>query len=194
MRLVLASRSPQREAILRRLGLSFRVVVSRYAEGGDGDDGPERLALANACGKAREVAGRARLEDGELVLGVDTVVALGGRTYGKPRGAAEAGEFLAALGGRTHHVHSGLCLLDGGREATAAARTAVTFRPLTTETIGAYLAAGEWRQRAGAYAIQGLGSSLVTAIEGDYWNVVGLPVAALIGLLEGFGTPPLTWL
>jgi nucleoside triphosphate pyrophosphatase len=118
------------------------------------------------------------------VLGVDTIVALGRRVYGKPADEAEARATLEALAGRTHEVLSGLCAIGpDGRPRTAAARTGVTFRAFDAALVDWYLASGEWRERAGGYAIQGRGAALVTAIEGDYFNVVGLPVAALMDLL-----------
>ena len=136
---------------------------------------PEQLAMQNAYRKARTVAGC------ELpVLGVDTVVCLGERIYGKPRDAGEARMTLSALSGRRHTVISGICLLEAGRASSAAARTVVEFRALDGALIDWYLASGEWRERAGAYAIQGLGSALVASIDGDYTNVVGLPVPALL--------------
>ena len=194
--LVLASRSPQRSAILSQLGLPFRVVPSRHDETVVAGD-PVATVVENARGKAGEVAGRAAggRPPGHLVLGVDTVVVLGDRVLGKAASGAQAASYLEALSGRTHEVHSGLCLLGPeGREVAAHARTAVTFRPLAAAAVAAYVASGEWRERAGAYAIQGLGSALVTAIDGDYWNVVGLPVPELLDALQTFGLPPFSWL
>src|SRR4029450_8734953 len=134
----------------------------------------------HARGKARSVAG----EVGDRpVLGVDTVVFLGGRVFGKPRDSADAEWMLEALAGRTHHVVSGLCLLTPAWEELHADTTSVTFRPLTARDIATYLAAAEGKERAGAYAIQGLGPSLVQRLHGDYLNVVGLPAALLTRLL-----------
>ncbi len=119
------------------------------------------------------------------MLGVDTVVALGGTVYGKPPDAASARETLALLNGRTHRVLSGVCVVDRGGERvrTAAAVTQVTFRRLDDETLSWYLGTGEWEDRAGGYAIQGAGAALVAGIDGDYLNVVGLPVPTLLDLL-----------
>ncbi len=122
---------------------------------------------------------------GETVLGVDTVVALDGRIYGKPASSEDAGRTLGALAGRAHVVVSGVCLVDRGVERTAVARTTVRFRPLDEAMIHWYVAGDEWRGRAGGYAIQGRGAALVESIEGDYFNVVGLPVAALLELAPG---------
>jgi septum formation protein len=140
---------------------------------------PGEVAIENAYRKASAVAAA---EPEATVLGVDTVVALGGRIYGKPRDRDHARESLQALAGRRHAVIGGLCLIEGGRVRTLAASTLVTVRPLDAAAIEGYLDIGEWRDRAGAYAIQGRGALLVSSIEGDYLNVVGLPVAALAEL------------
>lgn len=122
---------------------------------------------------------------GAPVLGVDTVVVLDGAIYGKPAGEAEARGTLERLSGRTHEVVSGIAVVEGGEARTASATTKVRFRDLDPAVLDWYLATGEWRERAGGYAIQGRGSALVAGIEGDYLNVVGLPVPALLGLLPG---------
>ena len=172
--LTLASASPQRRAILEQLGVPFRVEVPGVEELTRGE--PTELVVENALRKARSVAAD------ELVLGVDTAVALDGALFGKPRTRAQAESFLERLSGRRHEVHSGIALRRGGEERTASATTAVRFRALDSRTIGWYLATGEWRERAGGYAIQGKGAALVEAIEGDFWNVVGLPVPELLRL------------
>jgi septum formation protein len=193
LKLVLASRSPQRDALLRQLGVPFRVVVSEHDEDlHDGD--PVRTVEHNARGKAGEVLARVRLHAGELVLGVDTVVVVDGRVLGKAGGEREAAEYLRLLAGRRHEVYSGLHLCDREHGVTAHAVTGVTFRPLGDDDLARYVASGEWRERAGAYAIQGVGSALVAAVDGDYFNVVGLPVAALVTALAAFGAAPFSWL
>jgi septum formation protein len=121
---------------------------------------------------------------GEVTLGVDTTVVLDGRVYGKAANGDEARRMLHELSGRTHAVVSGLCLLGLGEELVGHERTDVTFRLPAAELLEAYVGSGEWEGRAGAYAIQGLGGRLVERIEGDYLNVVGLPGALLISLLE----------
>ena len=178
--LLLASTSPQRRAILEQLGLPFDVVAPRYEEHDPPDADPVALVREHAEGKARSAADEA---GDRPVLGVDTTVVCAGRVYGKATGPEEAAEMLAALGGSTHEVVSGLCLLTPAWEELHHDVTAVTFRPLTARDIASYVASGEWRGRAGAYAIQGLGAALVERIEGDYLNVVGLPAALLIRLL-----------
>jgi septum formation protein len=138
------------------------------------------VALENAFRKASAVE---RAEH-ETVLGVDTVVALGTLLYGKPVDEAEARAILEALAGRRHEVVSGVCVIGpDGRPRTAASRTGVRFRAFDPALLDWYLASGEWRDRAGGYAIQGRGAALVAAVEGDYFNVVGLPVTTLLDLL-----------
>ena len=176
----LASTSPQRRAILEQLRIPFEVVAPRYREEDPEDADPIALVRAHAEGKARSVAEDA----GERpVLGVDTTVVLDGRIYGKPADAGAAEAMLDALGGRTHEVVSGLCLLTPGWVEVGHEVTRVTFRQLTPADLGVYVASREWEGRAGAYAIQALGAALVERIDGDYLNVVGLPAALLIRLL-----------
>jgi septum formation protein len=177
MTLVLASRSPQRRAILEQLGIPY---VARPVDVVEEDAGPpEAVAAENALRKA--VAAGA--QEGEIVLGVDTLVATELAIWGKPPNAAAAAETLRHLAGRTHVVISGVVLLRAGGDVQAAtASTRVTFRPLDDELIDWYVSAGEWEGRAGGYAIQGRGAVLVERIDGDYLNVVGLPLATLVDL------------
>jgi septum formation protein len=175
--LVLASRSPQRRSILEALGVVFEVRVPLFEECESGD--AEQVARHNALGKALAV----RRSTAEAVLGVDTVVSLAGSLYGKPSSEAMARDTLAALSGRTHTVVSAIALVGLDEEPrVATAATAVTFRALEAHTIEWYLATEEWRDRAGGYAIQGAGCALIASIAGDWTNVVGLPVAALLAL------------
>jgi septum formation protein len=178
--LVLASRSPQRRAILRQLGVAF---VERPVDVVEEDEGvPEAVAGENALRKA--VAGRAA--EGEIVLGVDTLVATELEIWGKPPSADAARETLRHLAGRTHTVYSGVALVRAdGAVQVATAATEVTFRAVGDEVIDWYVRSGEWEGRAGGYAIQGRGGALVERIAGDYLNVVGLPVATLLGLWPG---------
>ena len=178
--LLLASTSPQRRAILQQLGIPFEVVSPRYVE----QDPPEADAVELVRGHAREKARSVTAEAGDRpVLGVDTAVVLQGRIYGKPEGPAEAERMLEQLSGTTHVVVSGLCLVTPGWEVVEDEATRVAFRELTPRDLGAYVASGEWEGRAGGYAIQGGGAALVSRIEGDYLNVVGLPAALLVRLL-----------
>jgi septum formation protein len=179
-RLVLASRSPQRRAILESLGVPFEVRPAAVVEEHAG--APVAVASENALRKA--VAGKAGPD--EVVLGVDTLVAIGLEIWGKPADEAAARETLRTLAGRTHEVVSGVALVDESGEVRAAtATTRVTFRPMDEPTLDWYLASGEWEERAGGYAIQGRGGALVERIVGDYLNVVGLPVGTLLGLWPG---------
>lgn len=178
--LLLASTSPQRRAILEQLGLPFEVVPPRYEEHDPAGADPVELVREHARGKARSVAAGA---GDRPVLGVDTAVVLDGRTYGKPADLSDAERMLEALGGRTHAVVSGLCLVTPGWELAEHETTHVRFRALTARDLATYLALGEWEGRAGGYAIQGRGAGLVERIEGDYLNVVGLPAALLVRIL-----------
>jgi septum formation protein len=170
--LILASTSPRRREILEQLRIPFDVVVPQYEES-SGDP------VEHAIGKARSVGAF----DDRPVLGCDTEVICGERVFGKPENQADAEEMLDSLGGKTHEVVSGLALLTPAWEDVHREVTRVTFRPLDARDLAHYLASGEWEGRAGAYAIQGLGASLVERIEGDYLNVVGLPGALLVRLL-----------
>jgi septum formation protein len=180
--LLLASTSPQRKAILEQLHIPFDVVAPPYDEEWPQIADAVDLVREHARGKARSVADVA--ED-RPVLGVDTAVVLEGVIFGKPTDAADAEQMLDELSGKTHVVVSGLCLLTPGWEDVEHEATRVMFRELTPRELGAYVGAGEWEGRAGGYAIQGRGASLVRCIEGDYLNVVGLPAALLIRLLSG---------
>jgi septum formation protein len=178
--IVLASTSPQRRAILEQLQIPFEVVAPRYEEQDPPEADAVQLVREHAQGKARSVAGDAGAKP---VLGVDTAVVLAGRIFGKPADAGEAEQMLEALSGQTHAVVSGLCLATPGWEVVDADTTFVTFRRLTPRDLARYVAAGEWEGRAGGYAVQGFGASLVERIDGDYLNVVGLPAALLVRLL-----------
>lgn len=178
-RLILASTSPQRRAILEQLAIPFEIVPPDYVEDDPADADASELVRRHAEGKARSVH-----EEGRVTLGVDTTVVLDDRVYGKPADRDAAARMLFELAGRTHTVLSGLCLLGLEEDVLLHEVTAVTFRVLTHELVEGYLASGEWEGRAGAYAIQGLGGRLVERIEGDYLNVVGLPGALLVSLLE----------
>jgi septum formation protein len=185
--LILASRSPQRRAILERLGVPFTVRPADVAELDAGD--PSLVVVENALRKARAVFDP---DSAAVVLGVDTLVALDGAIYGKPADEVQARATLRSLNGATHTVFSGVALLSAETdppERTALVATEVVFRTLEDGLIDWYIATGEWRERAGGYAVQGAGAALVREVRGDYENVVGLPVATLLDLcpwlLEG---------
>jgi septum formation protein len=178
-RVVLASKSPQRSALLDALGLDFEVAEPAIEELTEGD--PRELVLENARWKAAAVAATAR--PGTLVIAGDTEVAIDGEVLGQPEDEAEARSHLERLSGSDHEVLGGLALLGGGKEPRSGVEAStVTFRDLGPSLLEAYLASGEWRGRAGSYAIQGLGSALVAAVLGDVSNVIGLPVALLLRL------------
>jgi septum formation protein len=178
--LVLASGSPQRRALLERLDVPFTIRVSNASELEQGED-PAAVAVENALRKARTAHRGGTVE---AVLGCDTIVVLDGLIYGKPDDASAARVTLAALGGRTHEVISGVALLlaqghAGVTERTAVARTRVTFREIDQALLDWYVATEEWRGRSGGYAIQGAGAALALAVDGEEENVVGLPLGTL---------------
>jgi septum formation protein len=173
--LILASGSPQRKAILEQLGVAFRVEAPEVEEIADGE--PRLVVIENARRKSRAVPG-----GGEPVLGADTAVVLGGEILGKPRDAAQARDFLTRLSGRWHEVMTGVAIRDRAEERSDVAVTRVRFRDLGRGELDWYLGSGEWAGRAGGYAIQGRGAALVEGIEGDYSNVVGLPIPVLLRL------------
>ena len=180
MSLTLASGSPQRAEILRKLGVEFEVVVSGVDELSGGD--PEVEVLENARLKARAVG-----RDG-MVIACDTDVVLDGKALGKPADAAEARSYLDRMSGREHTVMSGLVVLAEGEERSGLDRTTVAFKELGEAEKQRYVEFGEWRGRSGGYAIQTLGSTLVERVQGSVSNVVGLPVGLLIELApELFG-------
>jgi septum formation protein len=178
-RLVLASGSPQRRALLARVQAQFTVRVTDVSEIEQGESAG-RVAVENALRKARAARERGARE---TVLGCDTIVVLDGVIYGKPADEVAARATLSALGGRTHEVLSGLAALvcEGAsvQERTALARTRVTFRAIEGELLDWYVNTQEWRGRSGGYAIQGAGAALALAVEGEEENVVGLPLRAL---------------
>ncbi len=187
MRLILASTSPQRRAILTSLNVDFEVVPPTYDEVPIRGT-PEQVVMERALGKALSVAA---ITPARPVLGVDTEVVIDdGDVLGQPATADEAHAMLSVLSGREHRVISGIALI-GAQQQVASAVTIVRLRSLSDDEITAYVAEGEWQGRAGGYAIQELGAELVAAVEGDTSNVVGLPVVLLEDLLaaEGLSLP-----
>jgi len=186
-RLILASTSPRRYFLLREAGIPFDAAPPKdIAEDIRPDEPPEKLVARHAMAKARSVAGE---YPGRLVLGADTIVVVDGRVFGKPHDSLDAHRMLAALAGRDHVVYTGLALLDGarGRELAEVEATDVRLRPLTAEEIDIYIATGEPLDKAGGYAIQGKGAFLVEKVDGDYFNVVGLPLCRLGFMLAKLG-------
>lgn len=184
-RLVLASASPRRKALLAALGLDFDVLVSRAEETCEGT--PESMVVVNARAKRDEVA--ARLDVPAVVIAADTLVFLGEHALGKPADATEACAMLTTLSGKTHEVLTGLSLVDtaSGKSAEGFESTRVTFRPLSREEIERFVEAVNPVDRAGAYTVDGPGSLLVARYEGCYANVLGLPVVKLDLLLRTLG-------
>jgi len=184
MRLILASSSPRRRELLRNAGFDFDVQASNIIEMIQPGEPPEEFARRAAREKAVQVA--ASSPQGSLVLGADTVVVIDGKTLGKPSDLDDATRMLRLLSGRTHQVHTGICLVRAPDKIAALehATTLVTFRELDEEEIRDYLESGEPMGKAGAYAIQGLASRFVACISGCYFNVVGLPVALVYETLK----------
>lgn len=197
----LASKSPQRKALLESLGIDFEVVPPDYVEESTDDHLPAEQVERHSRGKAYSILSSVEpMPSGRPILGVDTMVVIHGQTVGKAEDEAEALSFLRQMSGRTHLVYSGLTLLWSGGgpgervEATSHSVTEVRFSHLTEQEMESYLATGEWRERAGAYAIQGRASAFVEEIRGDYTNVVGLPVPLMAAMLRERGQwPPESW-
>lgn len=188
MRLILASGSPRRRELLAQAGFSFEVVTSDADETGDESLGAEGAAKRNALAKAAAVAEKAGAD--ALVVGADTVVTLDGALYGKPESVAHARLMLGELSGRTHQVITGVALVSGDAFYSFAESTDVTFKELNAQQIDAYIATGDPMDKAGAYGIQSESCDLVDHIEGDYDNVVGLPVTRLARMLQKLGVEP----
>ncbi|HEV8322114.1 MAG TPA: Maf family protein [Myxococcota bacterium] len=194
----LASASPRRKELLESVGVQVHVMPAAVDEGLRADEGPEAYARRLADAKAEAVARRADAPPGALVLGADTVVVTGAmEVLGKPQDAADARRMLEALAGRTHMVLTAYSLWEAGgapglarlRE-TAVVRTDVEVRPMRPAEIDGYLATGEWRDKAGAYAVQGVYAAFVRALHGAWANVVGLPLCEVVEALARAGA---TW-
>ncbi len=186
MDIILASRSPRRRELLNQIGLrGFKVAASGADERVEGNPAPAELVEALSLRKARAVQEDADEED--LIIAADTVVVLDGAVLGKPADEREAFAMLSALSGNRHRVYTGITVLRGERCETCSEETIVEFRELEPDEISAYIATGEPMDKAGAYGIQGLGSLLVSRLEGDYFNVMGLPVFRLGRMLADFG-------
>ena len=183
MKLILASKSPRRQELIRNITEDFEVIVSPVdeilPEGIAPEEAPVYLAAIKAAAVARE-------HGDSLVVGADTVVILGSQVMGKPSDRDDAFRMLRELSGKTHEVVTGCCLVKGGRQRSFSCKTMVEFYPLADSEIEGYIATGEPFDKAGAYGIQGKGMLLVKGIEGDFFNVMGLPVSLLKRELEAF--------
>ena len=189
MRVILASKSPRRREILEMLGVQFEIISADADESSDISD-PTALVTELSLRKGRAVRERLIAEgkwnDDTLIIASDTVVATGNTILGKPSDPADATRMLRMLAGSTHHVVSGVALLCGTREAADFDKTAVHFAPMSEADIAWYVKIGEPLDKAGAYAVQGLASLFIKGLEGDYFNVVGLPVYRLNLLAKQF--------
>lgn len=185
--IILASASPRRSELLKNMGLDFRVVVSNADESeADVSVPPEIYVQELALLKAAATAGQVLKNKNAVVIAADTIVEYDGKILGKPSDEDEARAMLRMLSGRTHRVYTGFCVLRLKDAFTVCKNvcTKVTFKELSDDKIDRYVRSGEPMDKAGAYGIQGLGAMLVDKIEGDYFNVVGLPVSALADVLE----------
>ena len=186
MKIILASQSPRRKELLERMGIrDFETISPNVDESAFHGLPPEELVRRLSAEKAAAVAGKAG-EDA-IVIAADTVVALEGAVLGKPADELDAFKMLSALSGVRHQVYTGVTVCRGGEKQTAHEVTDVTFRELSEREIEDYIATGEPMDKAGAYGIQGYGALLIQGISGDYYNVMGLPVCRLSGMLARFG-------
>ncbi|SHH76650.1 septum formation protein [Sporobacter termitidis DSM 10068] len=185
MEIVLASASPRRRALLEMLGVrGFKIIPAETGEEAP-DAGPADAVCHIALMKARKVS--EECPAGALVIAADTLVYLDGEALGKPKSADEAGAMLRRLSGRDHTVYTGVALVKDGREMTFAESTGVFFRPMSDEEIAAYVKTGEPMDKAGAYGAQGRGAVFIERIDGDFFNVMGLPLCRLVTMLRRFG-------
>ena len=184
MEIILASGSPRRRELLNTLGLSFTVCPAKGEETAPEGAGPAEIVKALSRAKAGVVA---RQFAGELIIAADTIVYLDGRVLGKPKDEADARAMLSALSGRSHEVYTGVTVMLGEDTLCEAECTKVFFRELSAEEIDAYVASGDPMDKAGAYGIQGRAALMVEKIEGDYFNVMGLPLCRLGKMLKTIG-------
>lgn len=184
MKIVLASKSPRRKELLGLLDLDFEIITADIDETMDPSlpvtDEVARISLQKAAAVAKS------LDSDTVIISADTIVELGGRLMGKPKDEHDAANMLRDLSGKSHNVHTAVTVLQGGTHETRVVTTAVTFRDITKEEIAAYIKTMEPMDKAGAYGIQGRASKFVSKINGDYFNVVGLPVCELGLILKQF--------
>ena len=186
MSIILASASPRRRELMHMLGISdIKIIPAVGEEKADRGLSPDELVKALAAHKAKEVAAKCAPED--IVIAADTIVWYDHRVYGKPHSEAEAAAMLRALSGNTHEVYTGVAVLRGETMLNEAERSAVHFRPLSDAEIDAYIRTGEPMDKAGAYGAQGKAALFVEGIEGDFFNVMGLPLCRLGRMLSKLG-------
>ena len=184
--IVLASGSPRRRQLLEMLRIPFRVIPPDVDEHVLPGEGPDHYVMRLSRAKAEAVVVRA---PGDVILAADTTVVLDGAIFEKPTSPANAVEMLSRLQGRTHEVMTAVAVARNGDVAQALDVSRVTFRPADRATLEAYVATGEPMDKAGAYAIQGLGAPLIERVEGDFFGVMGLPLRLALDLLAKFGRP-----
>jgi septum formation protein len=185
MSFILASASPRRRELISLLGIADLKIIKSAAEASFSGSVPEDIVRSVALSKAQSVAPMCSRQD--IILAADTLVFLDGQQLGKPRDEQQAFDMLRALSGRTHTVSTGMAIITDSVTRTCAETTSVTFRHLTDREITDYIATGEPMDKAGAYGIQGRGALFITGIQGDYYNVVGLPVCRLGMMLREMG-------
>ncbi len=185
MKLILASRSPRRSELLARLGLDFQIEAADIDETMD----PAKPVFDEVARTSRKKAEAVQATPNDVVIAADTVVVLDGRTLGKPGDEAGAVRMLHLLSGRSHEVMTGLTVRKGDEFQSATTVTGVHFRRLSEQEIEAYVKTGEPLDKAGAYGIQGLASIFVDRLEGDYYNIMGLPLCPLAAMLRKAGIP-----
>lgn len=185
MAIILASKSPRRSELLARMGVEFTVKTSKIDEKMDPFANPADEVARVSLAKAQTVRGTCHPDD--IIIGADTIVVCDGLTMGKPRSESEAFSMLRRLSGRDHQVLTGLTVLGGDRTENLTVATTLRFRALSDAEIRNYIATGEPMDKAGAYGIQGLAAMFVVGLDGDYYNVMGLPVCTLTILLRRFG-------
>lgn len=181
--IILASGSPRRKELLTLAGIEFTVKTADTDESVPTSFSPEQTVKTLAQRKAKAVA---ELNSDSIVIGADTVVAVDGKILGKPKDSEEAFSMLSSLSGRSHFVYTGVCIIDGEKEICFCEKTEVTFYELTDDEINAYILTGDCYDKAGGYGIQSKGCTLVRKLNGDYFNVVGLPIAETVRQLKNF--------
>lgn len=193
MKILLASGSPRRAALLSEAGMDFRVVVTNVSEDFDEDTPPELISELIAERKA--VAALKYAKNDEYIIAADTSVVINGKILGKPKDEADARRMLTLLSGKSHTVYTGVSVIHGTKTVTSHESTTVEFEKLDNELIESYTATKTPLDKAGAYGIQGYGQALVKGIKGDYFNVMGLPLNLLFKILKyDFNIPPLSWI
>lgn len=190
MGIVLASSSPRRRELLQMLGVGDFEVIPAEVDEAVPDMAPDEAVIYIAQSKARKVA--AVCPAGDLIIAADTLVYLDGEAIGKPETGSEAADILRRLSGARHTVYTGVAIVKDGRETAFAEKTDVFFREMLEDEIEAYIKTGEPMDKAGAYGAQGRGAVFIKRIEGDFFNVMGLPVCRLVTTLRDFGTELLT--